>query len=97
MQFVFPNRFAQICTGLIAHNNKYFEVAHHLSPVFTGQGQIGKRLETAFTPSEYKCPFQRCFVLFGMGGAGKTQICLQYAHTHRDRYRNVCSRIANEL
>ncbi|KAK3050277.1 hypothetical protein LTR09_008426 [Extremus antarcticus] len=24
-----------------------------------------------------------------MGGAGKTQICLQYAHTHRDRYWGV--------
>jgi GTPase SAR1 family protein len=73
--------------GPIAQNNKYFEVAHHLSPVFTGQGQIGERLNTAFTPSEYKCSFQRRFVLFGMGGAGKTQICLQYAYTYRDRYK----------
>jgi hypothetical protein len=68
----FTNRFTETGTELIAYNNKYFEVAHHLSPVFTGQGQIGKRLETAFTPSEYKRSFQRRFVLFGMGGAGKT-------------------------
>lgn len=65
--------------------NKYFEVAQHLSPVFTGQAQIGQRLETAFAPFSYGCSKQRRFVLFGMGGSGKTQICLQYLDTHRDR------------
>jgi signal recognition particle GTPase len=83
--------------GAIAHNNKHFEVAPHLSPVFTGQGHIGKRLETAFTPSEYKCPFQRRFVLFGMGGAGKTQICLRYANNYQERYKNVCFSLTDEL
>jgi len=83
--------------GAVAHKNKHFEVAHQLSHMFTGQGQIGKRLETAFMPSKYKCPSQRRFVLFGMGGAGKTQICLRYANDYRDRYRNVCSSLPNEL
>jgi len=96
VQSVFPNEFAQACKGAIAHYNKHFEVTQHLSPVFTGQRQIGKRLETAFTPSEYKCPLQRCFVLFGMGGAGKTQICLQYAEIYQERYEYVCFRLTDE-
>jgi hypothetical protein len=97
VQFVFPHTSAQICTAEPLYYNKHFEVAPHLSPVFTGQGQIGKRLEAAFAPLEYNCPFQRRFVLFGMGGAGKTQICLQYADNYRDRYRSVCSSLTHEL
>jgi hypothetical protein len=96
VQSGFPNEFASACIGAIAHNNKHFAVAQHLSPMFTGQGQIGKRLETAFKPSEYKCPFQRRFVLFGIGGAGKTQICLQYAISYQERYKDVCFRLTDE-
>jgi hypothetical protein len=59
--------------------------------------QIGKRLDKAFTPSEYKCPFQRRFFLFGIGGAGETQICLQYANNYREKYTNVCFSLTDEL
>ena len=33
--------------------------------------------------------FSHRIVLYGLGGVGKTQIALQYAHTHRDRYGNI--------
>lgn len=71
---------------VLVPRNEHFEVPQHVSPVFTGQAQIGRRLETVFAPSSHERSKQRRFVLFGMGGSGKTQICLQYVYTHRDRY-----------
>ena len=29
---------------------------------------------------------QKIFVLYGLGGIGKTQICLKFAQDHRNRY-----------
>jgi tetratricopeptide (TPR) repeat protein len=82
---------------VLVPRNEHFEVPQHVSPVFTGQAQIGQRLETVFAPSSHERSEQRRFVLFGMGGSGKTQICLQYVYTHRDRYIDayplICSYI----
>lgn len=81
---------------MLVPRNKHFEVPHHVSPVFTGQAQIGRRLETVFAPSSHERAKQRRFVLFGMGGSGKTQICLQYVYTRRDRYIDGYSLICPE-
>jgi Holliday junction resolvasome RuvABC ATP-dependent DNA helicase subunit len=74
---------------MLVHRNNYFEVPSHVSPFFTGREQVGRRLEVAFSPSKYRGSNQRRFVLFGMGGAGKTQICLHYVNTHRDWYNDT--------
>jgi GTPase SAR1 family protein len=66
--------------------NKYFEVLHLLSPVFTGRNEDLQRLTTAFAPCESpQHRHQRRFVLFGLGGSGKTQICLKYVQDYRER------------
>lgn len=58
--------------------NEHFEVPRHLSPIYTGQKEVGQRLETALMPSSYGRSHQRRFVLWGLGGPGKTQTCLKY-------------------
>ena len=71
----------------LASYNKHFEVPHLLSPVFTGHDEIRKSLDTCLG-SARRLPqsVQRRFVLYGLGGSGKTQICLQYAQKHREEY-----------
>ncbi|KAH9203560.1 hypothetical protein DL95DRAFT_147084 [Leptodontidium sp. 2 PMI_412] len=66
-------------------NNQHFEVLHLLSPVFTGRDEDLKSLTASFVainPSQNQ--HQRRFVLFGLGGSGKTQICLKYIQEHRE-------------
>ncbi|KAK5188831.1 hypothetical protein LTR47_011690 [Exophiala xenobiotica] len=71
-------------------NNKYFELPHLLSPVFTGRDKDLTCLTTSFaTRPPLKRQHQRRFVLFGLGGSGKTQICLKYLQDQRERYWGV--------
>ena len=55
---------------------------------FTGRIDILNKLSTYFseTTASVACATQRVFVLFGMGGAGKTQIALKFVNEYRTRY-----------
>ncbi|KAJ9496115.1 hypothetical protein H2202_008361 [Exophiala xenobiotica] len=71
-------------------NNKYFELPHLLSPVFTGRNEVLECLTASFaTRSPLQRQHQRRFVLFGLGGSGKTQICLKYVQDQRERYWGI--------
>ncbi len=73
--------------NLLVSYNQHFEVSHLLSPVFTGQEEVSQCLESSLTLAQLpRQPVQRRFVLWGLGGSGKTQICLKYAQVHRKRY-----------
>ena len=54
---------------------------------FTGRVDILNKLSTYFseTTTSMACATQRVFVLFGMGGAGKTQIALKFVNEYRTR------------
>jgi GTPase SAR1 family protein len=55
--------------------------------MFTGREEDLQCLTTAFAlgqPSQRHQ--QRRFVPFGLGGSGKTQICLKYVQDQRERY-----------
>ncbi|KAK5188745.1 hypothetical protein LTR47_011550 [Exophiala xenobiotica] len=68
-------------------NNKYFELPHLLSPVFTGRDEDLSCLTTSFaTRPPLQRQHQQRFVLFGLGGSGKTQICLKYVQDQWERY-----------
>ncbi|KAG6883910.1 hypothetical protein C0993_002892 [Termitomyces sp. T159_Od127] len=58
------------------------------SPLFTGRADILSSLEEYFNPdkSSLKIQMQLYCVLHGLGGAGKTQIVLQFCHEFRSRY-----------
>ena len=61
------------------------------SSMFTGRKEALKQLSEHFDEStaSVACATQRVFVLYGMGGGGKTQIALKFANECRARYGSV--------
>jgi tetratricopeptide (TPR) repeat protein len=59
-----------------------------LSVIFTGRRDALERLDNFFVPSETSVGLgkQRVFVLYGLGGVGKSQICLKFVEEHSDRW-----------
>lgn len=55
----------------------------HSSPHFTGRTEYIDALVTFFYPrSDDELPARREFLLYGIGGVGKTQVCLKFAEQH---------------
>jgi len=50
---------------------------------FTGRREYLDKLQQYFCRRDVSYP-RRCFLLYGMGGAGKTQICLKFAEENAD-------------
>ena len=71
-------------------HNKYFEVPRNVSSIFTGREDICRDLRERCLPSDPPSAqkTQKRYVLHGLGGSGKTQICLKFAQDHRERYDN---------
>ncbi|KAI4221929.1 MAG: hypothetical protein L6R40_008609 [Gallowayella cf. fulva] len=71
--------------------NKYFEVPRNPSSVFTGREEICEQLHACCSPSG-KTNIQRQqkrFVIHGLGGSGKTQVCLKFAEDHREEFWGI--------
>ena len=83
---------AQNHTQSRAYHNKYFEVPSNVSSIFTGREDICQDLQERCLPSSPPSAqkTQKIYVLHGLGGSGKTQICLKFAQDHRERYDNRC-------
>lgn len=59
----------------------------YTSPHFVGREEYLRELITFFQPRcEDEVPSRREFLLYGIGGAGKTQICLKFAEQHSNMY-----------
>ena len=56
------------------------------SALFTGRMDIIEKLNNHFAPQDEGDKQRRSFLLYGMGGIGKTQICLKFAEEMADRY-----------
>ena len=48
------------------------------SALFTGREDILQRLKDHFAPQDEGDRSRKLFLLYGMGGIGKTQICLKF-------------------
>lgn len=55
------------------------------SPIFTGRKSIMETLEVFFSVRPHGSTPRREYLLYGLGGAGKTQIALQFAQKYQDR------------
>ncbi|KAF8798401.1 hypothetical protein BYT27DRAFT_7203495 [Phlegmacium glaucopus] len=56
------------------------------SPLFTGQEDVLDKLEKLFPHrANSSLMLRRCCLLWGMGGIGKTQICLKFTEKESDR------------
>ena len=59
------------------------------TPLFTGRSGILSKLEKFFVRRRSKTYLRREFLMYGMGGAGKTQVSLKFAETNEDWYAST--------
>ena len=65
--------------------NKYFHVPHHASNIFTGQRSLNLEVQQKMLRAQQDNTAPRIFVIYGLGGSGKTQFCLKFIEEYRDR------------
>ena len=56
---------------------------------FVGRDEELKALESYFASESKSSPRRKRFVIHGIGGIGKTQLCLEYMRRHKDEYESV--------
>lgn len=59
-------------------------IPHDVTRDYIGREDIGRMLEGNCLPSQIADAFNKCGVLVGLGGIGKTQACLKFAEDHRE-------------
>ena len=74
-------------------NKQYYFIPHNSTGIFTGRDNVLRKLNDSFFPSrnESALATQKRFILYGLGGSGKTQICTRFAEVHRDMLVVQCS------
>ena len=67
--------------------NKYYYVPHNVSNIFTGWQSVIKELERCLVTPQSPIIHvkQKVFVLYGLGGSGKTQFCLKFVQDNREK------------
>lgn len=63
---------------------EYYIVPRTANTHFTGRKDVLDRLSECLVFGRH-ADHQQLFVLYGLGGSGKTQICMKFAQDHRDR------------
>ena len=64
---------------------KPWMVPRAASRLYTGRGELGERLAQVFSFDPSTPPTQqRIFTITGVGGTGKSEVCLKFAEDHRD-------------
>lgn len=57
------------------------------SRLYTGRQELGERLAQVLSFDSSSPPIQqRTFAIIGLGGTGKSEVCLKFAEDHRDKY-----------
>ncbi|MCJ1384414.1 hypothetical protein MMC17_007530 [Xylographa soralifera] len=71
--------------------NKYFRIPHNVSNIYTGRDDFtqGLREKMLVSTPSLGVRRQRRFVLYGLGGSGKTQFCLKFVQENRDNYYGI--------
>jgi hypothetical protein len=70
--------------------NVHYNVPHNVSTVFTGREDVSLQLQHSVFEST-NTNTQRRFVVYGMGGSGKTQVLLKFAQDQRERYLHIAA------
>ena len=77
----------------LASNNRYFDIPQSVSSIFTGRESLLQDLTTMMLDPESSkansVRIQKRFVIYGLGGSGKTQFCCKFAQDNRQRFWGV--------
>lgn len=65
-----------------------YHVIQNVCNYFTGRSIELKVIHAAFFGDEVQIDYTRRFVVHGMPGSGKTQLCLKFAYENRERQEN---------
>ena len=67
--------------------NKFFWIPQAVSSIFTGREGIAALVKDAFwcLKQDSHAMQQKRFIIYGIGGSGKTQFCSKFAQDHRER------------
>ena len=67
--------------------NRHFHIPQAVSSIFTGREDISQTVEDSLLAQDITESFkqQRRFVIYGIGGSGKSQFCSKFAQDHRER------------
>ncbi|RYP60832.1 hypothetical protein DL770_009910 [Monosporascus sp. CRB-9-2] len=68
-------------------NNVHWLVPRSVNPMFTGRRDVVEKIKKAIIPSTYHG--QKRFVLTGLGGQGKSEVCLKVADELREKFWGV--------
>ncbi|RYP45994.1 hypothetical protein DL768_007744 [Monosporascus sp. mg162] len=71
----------------VESNNVHWLVPRSVNPMFTGRRDVVERIKKAIAPSTYHD--QKRFVLTGLGGQGKSEVCLKVADELREKFWGV--------
>ena len=68
--------------------NKYFHIPRAVSSIFTGREKLLKELKDDLdsSSSSEDQHQQRRFIIYGLGGSGKTEFCCKFAQDNRQRW-----------
>ena len=69
--------------------NKYFDLPQPVSSIFTGREDTLQELEKMMFDPVTDSDMQKRFVIYGLGGSGKTQFCCKFAQDNRQRFWGV--------
>ena len=69
----------------IDHQNPIRWKIPRVNPLYTGRRELGERLNEVFAFDPSAPPdWQRVFVIVGIGGTGKSEVCAKFANDHED-------------
>ncbi|KAJ5316926.1 hypothetical protein N7508_001434 [Penicillium antarcticum] len=71
--------------------NEFFDIPQPVSSYYTGRAQYLEKLQNILVAStaDEQDPQQQRFVVYGMGGSGKTQFCCKFAEHNRESYWGI--------
>ena len=71
----------------VATPNRFFDIPQPVSSIYTGRELFLERLQTTLLSfhAERTTQEQRRFVIYGIGGSGKTQFCSKFAEINREK------------
>jgi hypothetical protein len=71
--------------------NKHFTIPQFVSKDFTGREKIYELVKGSLFPhgGTILSQHQRIFIIYGIGGSGKTQFCSKFAQDHREKYSHM--------
>ncbi|KAI9148372.1 Kinesin light chain 1 [Paramyrothecium foliicola] len=74
-----------------ASTNHYFDIPQSVRSIYTGREALLEELRQLFVPSQgtTRQQSQKRFVIYGLGGSGKTQFCCKFAEDYRESFWGV--------